>query len=166
MPLLDVFSFNNFKLKELKLGFTLGLSFFLIIIVAYVIFGQFIDFNVVISDLNSKGITAEIFLYNAIYICFGNAILEEFFFRGFIYLKGGKNTFSNIVSAFLFSFYHVAIILVWFNIWIMLLALLGLMVGGLFFNYLASKSNNFINSWLVHFFADLAIVLIGITLFY
>jgi membrane protease YdiL (CAAX protease family) len=166
IPLKEVFSFNNFKLSELKLGFVIGLSFFLIIIMAYYIFKGFINFDTIISDLAKKGITKELFLLNGLYICFGNSILEEFFFRGFIYLKGGKTLLSNLFSAFLFSFYHVAIILVWFDLWIMLLALAGLMIGGLFFNYLTSKSDNFLNSWLVHFFADLAIVSIGISLFY
>jgi membrane protease YdiL (CAAX protease family) len=97
-----------------------------------------------------------------------NSFLEEFFFRGFVFLnvyETGNKGWAYLFSALLFALYHIAIFATWFNIPLMLLALFGLMVIGFVFNYLDTLSNNFLNSYLVHIFANLAIVLIGLALF-
>jgi len=166
-PLKEILGLDNIKFDEIKLGLFLGITFFIVIIVSYFLFKTLIDFDLILVDLEAKGINGRFFILVGIYICFGNSILEEFFFRGFIFLNLKKNLkFAYLYSSSIFAIYHVGIILVWFDVYIMLLALAGLTIGGLFFNYLALKSNNFLNSWLVHFFADAAIILIGINLFY
>ncbi|WP_369404955.1 CPBP family intramembrane glutamic endopeptidase [Piscibacillus salipiscarius] len=79
--------------------------------------------------------------------------LEEFYFRGFIFLKfyqSGYHVLGYIFSSALFAIYHVAIFATWFNFELILLALAGLFVVGLIFNWLNTKSNNFLNSWILH----------------
>lgn len=70
-----------------------------------------------------------------------------------------------VYSSLLFALYHIAIFKSWFNIWLILLALTGLISVGFIFNFIDTKSNNFINSWIVHILADMAIMLIGMKMF-
>ena len=97
-----------------------------------------------------------------------NSLLEEFFFRGFIFLSLKKiieSRSAHIISAFLFSVYHIAIMSGWFSLPIFILAMAGLFAGGIIFNLLNSKFNNIYISWLVHMFANFAINTIGLSLF-
>ena len=42
----------------------------------------------------------------------------------------------------------------------LLLALIGLAIGGLLFDYVDSKNENIYHSWVIHMFADFAIMTI------
>jgi hypothetical protein len=53
----------------------------------------------------------------------------------------------------------------WFTLPVFLLAVCGLAAVGMLFNWLCTKSNNFINSWLPHIAANIAIILIGMRMF-
>ena len=53
----------------------------------------------------------------------------------------------------------------WFNIWVLLLIIFFIALGGMIFNYLADKYTIWA-SWIVHMFANLAIGFIGIYLLY
>jgi len=159
----------NFKDANIKLGVLLGFLSFSFIFIGYFIFKSNIDFSSIINELQSKSkITPSNFLFIGAYITFGNSFLEEFFFRGFIFLnlyeEGYKKT-GYIFSSLLFAIYHISIFKTWFNIWIMLVAILGLFTVGIVFNYINTFSRNFINSWIVHILADSAIILIGLRLF-
>lgn len=164
---------EELKLKQLdknrlKLGFVFGITSFLIVIAAYLIFIGFINLEDIINDLKQKNITPANFILIGLYITLGNSFLEEFFFRGFIFLNlynRKKEKFAYVYSSLIFGLYHIGIFKAWFNIGIILLCLLGLISVGFVFNWLNTKSNNFINSWLVHIFADSAIILIGLRMF-
>ena len=108
------------------------------------------------------------FLYVAIYISFINSLLEEFFFRGFIFLNLNK-TISRPkaygVSAFAFAIYHVAILSNWFSPMIYIISMLGLFIGGLIFNWLDERNENLYSSWLVHMFANFAINTVGFIMY-
>ncbi len=52
----------------------------------------------------------------------------------------------------------------WFDWWVFALAMLGLFVGGLLFNWLNAKQKNIYTSWLTHMFANFAINTIGFLL--
>lgn len=54
----------------------------------------------------------------------------------------------------------------WFSIYLYIITLIGLFIGGLIFNYLNEKNENIYSSWLVHMFANFAINTIGFILFY
>ncbi|MBZ9635369.1 CPBP family intramembrane metalloprotease [Clostridium sp. FP1] len=102
------------------------------------------------------------------YITFGNSFLEEYFFRGFYLLKSYElksKKFAYIYSSLLFGVYHIAIFKTWFNSGLVGLALIGLISIGFIFNWLDTRSKNFINSWLVHILADSAIIIIGLRMF-
>ncbi len=154
--------------KRFKLGFIFGLGSFLIVLAAYFIFKGVIDLNDIVNDLKEKNITPANFILIGLYVTLGNSLLEEFFFRGFIFLNlydMQKEKLAYFYSSVLFGLYHIGIFKAWFNIGLILLCLLGLITVGFIFNWLNTKSKNFINSWLVHIFADSAIILIGLKMF-
>lgn len=161
-------NFSQFGKKQLKLGLIFGLISFFVIFIAFFIFKGTINFNDIVSNLRDKNITPANFIFIGLYITFGNSFLEEFFFRGFIFLnlyniKRVKLAYT--YSSLLFGLYHIAIFKTWFSLWMIMLCLLGLIVIGFVFDWLDTKSDNFINSWIVHILADSAIILIGLRMF-
>ncbi|KND47495.1 MAG: hypothetical protein AB199_03635 [Parcubacteria bacterium C7867-004] len=164
-----ILGLENFTVQSLLPGLLLGVGSFLIILGAYAILGSFIDMEAIADNLESKlGINSGNFLFVGLYVIFVNSLLEEFFFRGFLFLnlKGhASRVFAYVFSAGLFAVYHLAIIKGWFNPVLMALALISLFVIGLVFNYLNSRSGHFLNSWLAHGIADSAIILIGMHMF-
>lgn len=155
--------------KKFKLGFLFGVSSFLIVLISYFLFKGVINLNNIARELQNKSkINPTNFIFVGLYITFINSFLEEFFFRGFIFLNLyniGKERWAYIYSSFLFGIYHIAIFETWFNIGLILISLLGLIVVGFIFDWLNTKSKNFINSWIVHILADSAIILIGFKMF-
>lgn len=160
---------NKLSKKDLKIGIILGFLCFIILIISYFIFKNFINFESIITELEDKSkITTSNFILIGLYITLGNSFLEEFFFRGFIFLnlyEIGYKKLAYIFSSILFGIYHIAIFKTWFNVWITILALFGLISIGIIFNYINTKCKNFLNSWIVHILADSAIILIGLKLF-
>jgi len=162
-------SYNKSDRHQLKYGLIFGISSFFIILLAYYLLGKYINIEDIVGELQSKSkITPDNFGLVGLYIILGNSFLEEFFFRGFIFLKlyeMGSSKEAYIYSSVLFGLYHIAIFKTWFNVWLIALALIGLVSIGFIFNWLDTKSGNFINSWIVHILADCAIILIGLKLF-
>lgn len=160
---------KQFNKKGMVFGLLFGISSFIVIMAAYVFLKQFIDFQAIVQEMQTKSkITAENFIFIAIYITLGNSLIEEFFFRGFIFLNLkhlGSEKLAYLFSASLFAIYHIAIFQTWFTVPLTLLALFGLFTIAIIFNWLNTKTNTFINSWIVHILADLAIILIGFRLF-
>jgi len=160
---------KSFHKKGVLFGLLFGSVSFISIILAYILLQNYINFDLITEELQAKSkITAGNFIFIAIYVTLGNSLLEEFFFRGFIFLNLkhlGYRTFAYMFSALLFALYHIAIFQTWFTFSMTLLALLGLFIIALIFNWLNTKTNTFINSWIVHIMADLAIILIGFKLF-
>lgn len=172
----DIFksSFKNFfKQKNhgsrFNVNILLGVSVFILILVTYVFVRPFIDTEHLIQEFNDKyEINKSNLVYYSLYLLFINSFIEEFFFRGFIFLnlkKAGLRKIGYFISALLFAVYHISNIQNWLYISVFILALVGLFVGGLIFNYLDDKAETFLNSWFVHICADLAIVLIGFHIF-
>lgn len=161
-----------FKVKskrEIIIALLAGLAVFLFILGAYLIIGRLFDFSNVISSLSENiGVDKENFILVAIYISFVNSLLEEFFFRGFAFLKlkeVSTRKFAYIFSALAFALYHVAMMIGWFDISLFILTIGGLFIGGLIFNYFNEKYKNIYVSWLIHMFANFAINYIGFMLF-
>lgn len=165
----DGLNLRRFEASTFKLGFILGTVSFVVIIIAYLILREYIDFNGIVQELQSKSkITPSNFIVVGLYITFGNSFLEEFFFRGFIFLnlfKQGSKKFAYIYSSVLFGVYHIAIFKTWFNPLLIGLALFGLISIGIIFDWLDTKTENFMNSWLVHILGDSAIIIIGMRIF-
>ena len=162
-------NYKKIDSHHLKMGLLFGIASFFIVLTAYYLTRNAINLQSIADELQSKsGITPANFILVGLYITFGNSFLEEFFFRGFIFLnlyESGYKKVAYIYSSLLFAVYHIAIFKTWFNIWLTGLALIGLIAVGFIFDWLDTKSGNFINSWLVHILADTAVILIGMRRF-
>lgn len=155
--------------KSLFLSIILGLLVYLVIVVIYFILRNYINLNSISNNLmEGMNINKDNFIYVAIYISFINSLLEEFFFRGFMFLN--LNNFisiksSHIISSFAFAIYHVGIMGSWFNPIIFVFAMIGLFIGGLIFNYIDSINKNIYGSWIIHMMANFGINTIGFIMF-
>ncbi|PKM52658.1 MAG: CPBP family intramembrane metalloprotease [Firmicutes bacterium HGW-Firmicutes-7] len=160
---------NKKKIFRIKFSYILGVLLFVIIIVAFNLIKPYMNMEVMIFEFEEKyKINQDNILYYGLYLVFVNSLLEEFFFRGFIFLNlkniGMKRT-AYLTSAIAFSIYHISNFQNWFNIWVFALATTGLFIGGIIFNFLDDRENTFLNSWFVHICADVALVGIGLSLF-
>lgn len=161
--------YKNTDKYHLKMGFLFGSLSFLIILITYYLLRNVVDLQSISYELQNKSkITASSFIFVGLYITLGNSFLEEYFFRGFVFLnlyEHKSKKFAYIYSSLLFGLYHIAIFKTWFSIELIGLALIGLITVGFIFNWLDTKSRNFFNSWIVHVLADSAIILIGLRMF-
>lgn len=151
------------KVKNYKSGILISLIAFISIFIGFFIVKNYIDFNILKNDFIVKyQLNGLSFFIASFYLIFINSLLEEYFFRGFIFLNIKNKIKGNVISSLLFSLYHISNFQNWFKKPIILVfALLGLVVAGLLFNYLSFKTKDIYNSYIPHLFADLAIVILG-----
>ena len=155
--------------KGLLLAVSLGVIIYAIVLGAYFMFKDIFDFSALVGSLNeTTGVNKSNFVFVAIYISFVNSFLEEFFFRGFSFLVM-KNFYSKkfayIFSSMAFALYHIAMMIGWFGLPVIVISIVGLFVGGMIFNKFDEKNQNIYLSWLVHMFANFATNTIGFILF-
>lgn len=177
LPFLYTLYDKNCKLKKLFIpdkngifkALLLGAGIYVVIIGAFFGFKNIFDFSALTSSLTAgTGVNKSNFIFVAIYISFANSLLEEFFFRGFSFLtlkEVSNRKFAYLISSFLFAMYHIAMMIGWFALPVVLLSLAGLFAGGMIFNYFNEKYNNIYLSWLIHMFANFATNTIGFILF-
>jgi len=161
------YNIKDVTISHLKTSFIIGGTLFVLTIIGYFILKVIIEPDILVSGLNDRGITLQNIILAGIYLSFVNSFIEEFFFRGFIYqhfLKINKLT-GYLVSSALFTVYNVLVLFGIFNIGMGIVAVFGLMGVGLFLVYVNETNKSIINSWIVHIFADIAVVLIGVYLF-
>ena len=156
---LDSFSLN--KKEVLKLS-GLGIIIYVIIMVAFLLTMGIFDYSSLVNSLSTdQNVSHNSFVLIALYISFCNSLLEEFLFRFIAFIKLSEYTSKRVAyifSACSFSLYHVAMIGGSFPFPLLMLALVGLAVGGGIFNYVDDKNKNIYNSWIIHMFADFALM--------
>lgn len=142
----------------------LGFSIYFVIIGAYIVTRNFFDYSSLVSSLSAdQKVNSSSFIWVALYISFCNSFLEEFLFRFYSFIKLSDymtKSITYIFSAVMFAVYHVAMIGTSFPFPLLVLALIGLSIGGCIFDYVDEKSKNIYNSWIIHMFADFAIMTI------
>lgn len=167
--LTDVLRIRNINRESFLKGLLFGTAFVIILIGGYYFLSSNIDLNSISLELENKlGINSGNFIYVALYISLINSFLEEFFFRGFVFLNLRENLNKYVsygFSAFIFSLYHIGIFIKWFNPFIFFLSLAGLIIVGLLFNEMDAKPENILNSWISHIMANCAIMFIGFIMF-
>lgn len=177
LPILYSLYDKNCDLKKLFtpsqsgtwIAFLIGIGVYSVVLAAYFIFRGVFDFSKLTSSLTaSTGVNKDNFILVALYISFVNSLLEEFFFRGFSFLSlkdASNRKLAHSVSAAMFALYHVAMMIGWFALPVVLLAVAGLYIGGVIFNYINERYNTIYFSWLIHMFANFATNTIGYILF-
>jgi len=154
--------------KGIILALCLGIGVYFVVLGAYLIFKNVFDFSALTKSLNeTTGVNKSNFLWVALYISFVNSLLEEFFFRGFSFITLKKFTsrrFAYLFSSLSFALYHIAMMIGWFGVPVVIISLLGLFAGGIIFNKFDEKNETIYLSWLVHMFANFATNTIGFML--
>lgn len=113
------------------------------------------------SLLSSWGYNKVYFLPLALYFIFFNAVVEEIFWRGFLYTyykKAWGSSMASIIIALCFIQYHFVTIWLLFSLQAALALVVVLFVVNLLWNYLRERFGNIYASILWHLFADLAIM--------
>lgn len=165
----DLVPIDQAHRKITRESILIGLVSFVSIIGAYYFLKGYIDQETIISQLSDENPVNPIsVVLVGIYIIVFNSLLEEFFFRGFIFLRLyelGYKKMAYVFSSILFGIYHIGIFQTWFSEEVTIVALLGLIGSGLIFGYLNSKRLDILNSWIAHALADVAIMVIGLQFF-
>ena len=155
------------KIKNIKVILLCMLIFFVGMAAAFLLFRGWIDLPGIRQSLMTKeNLTKENCLFVFLYIIFCNSFLEECFFRGFVFGLFSDKRVGGIVSAVLFSVYHIGIFITWFNPLIFLLCLVGLAAVGLFLQWLCEKFGSVLASFMTHAGANVAIDVIGLLLIF
>lgn len=158
--------FDSFALDKKSILKLLGLGagIYALIMGAYFLTRGVFDYTALVDSLSAdQHVTADSFIWIALYISFGNSLLEEFLFRliAFIVLsRHAAKPAAYVFSSVMFAVYHIAMIGKSFPLPLLALALVGLAAGGCIFNYVDDKNKNIYNSWIIHMFADFAIMTI------
>lgn len=159
---------NNFS--NLKHAFIFGILGALLIIILGIVFSPTIDFVSLRLELAEKlKVTKSVFIFVALYITFINSFIEEFFFRGIVYLgldSEGRRLVGSLFSGILFGLYHMAMFASWFSPLLVFICVLGLSLVGVFFNYINTRTKSFLNSWIIHIIADTSIMAFGYFMLY
>lgn len=158
--------FPNADRKSLLISIGLGTSIMSLILFAFILLYSYIDIDSLLLQLDEIGVTSGLFPFIALYILFGNSLLEEFFFRGLLPDCISNFQYRLLIPSFLFAIYHVSIFLTWFSFPILVLAVFGLWLGGAIFQFINERSGTILPSWIIHMFADAGVLLIGVYIFY
>ena len=133
----------------------------------FFIFKNVISWENIRSTLVSReGLTRENCIFVYLYIVVVNSFLEEAFFRGLIPELFTKKKLGYALSAVLFSAYHIGIIGTWFNVPLFILCVVGLVLVGLFLQFLSVKFETIAADWMVHASGNLALNAIGVLIMF
>jgi len=155
--------------KPRKIGILIGCIalFFVGIGILFMIFTSQINWDGVRESLVTKeGLTRQNCFFVFGYIIIVNSFLEEAFFRGFFPQLFKNKWVGAVISALLFSAYHIGIIGTWFNVLVFLVCIIGLALVGLFLQWLSNKYETIVADWMVHASANVAINVIGALLIF
>ncbi|MGM5488846.1 MAG: CPBP family intramembrane glutamic endopeptidase [Nanobdellota archaeon] len=161
------FSWRVFKQHIWQvMGF--GLLFMGVYLGVFLVVGQFLDLETIAAQLQETialDVTNLIFI--GLYIIIVNSLLEEFFWRGFLFYEMRRRMgpwLAHGLTGLGFSLHHVIFFYEWFSLPFILLATVGLIGYAIIMNLLFEKYELF-SCWVIHAFADVAQILIAFRVF-
>jgi uncharacterized protein len=127
-------------------------------------FRQFVNADGLVEKIEGLGIADHYWLM-AVFISLGNALFEEYYWRGFLVSELGERLRGRwrtvFVAGGLFGLHHI-FALTWLGeVWLVGLAVLTTMVAGAAWAYLRASGRSIIDCYISHVLADLAIFWIG-----
>ena len=144
-----------------------GIIMSIIIIVMWLLFGDTLDTDSMISELESTGLTKiRMYIAGMIYWIFLNSLLEEYVFRWFVTIKSiellGSEDRAIIFSAILFTLHH-AIALHYFGFvwWQIAMACFGLLSASAIWSWLYVRYRSVWVCWFSHAICDVAVFGLG-----
>jgi len=119
----------------------------------------------IMAEIKARAHTAPlVFISALIYIPLVNALVEELFFRGFLFMhvyEQGYHRAAMLGSAFLFMLYHLTMFHRWFPWPVLILILAALFLAGILLNHLLLMWKRIAMVWALHGLANLAILLLA-----
>ncbi|WP_180994424.1 CPBP family intramembrane glutamic endopeptidase [Bacillus sp. Marseille-P3661] len=120
-----------------------------------------IDVDHIQSILDEWGFTGRAVIGLIIILLVVNPILEEVYWRSFMYQKlkaGMKAIYANLITSFFYTLYHLLIVIPIFQMPLRAIAVISVFLAGIFWGYLREKTNSIIGSIISHLLADLGII--------
>ena len=158
--------------EGLVMGGITGISMSAIILLVWFIFGDTIDSDLMLLEMETTGLTdIRIYIAGMLYWIFLNSLLEEYVFRWFVTTKGidlfGSEVAGVILSAMLFTLHH-AIALHYFGFlwWQTVMASFGLLSAAAIWSWLYIRYKSIWVCWLSHAICDIAVFGIGYLLIF
>ena len=138
-----------------------------IILIMWMIFGDTIDTDSMIAEMDTTGLTdVRVYFAGMIYWIFLNSMLEEYVFRWFITTKGieifGSEVGGIALSALMFTLHHtIALHLFGFVWWQTVVASFGLLSAAAIWSWLYVRHKSIWVCWISHAICDVAVFGIG-----
>ena len=133
---------------------------------AYLLLKHQLDPEQIRSGVNAfYPVTIPMYLAVSFMISFINPLMEEFYWRGFLYRKFREHG-GGIWVGLLFALHHFVIFRSWFAPVPLMIALSGLALVGVGFNWLYKKTDNLWACLATHCAADITIMVIGYTILF
>lgn len=165
--LFEGFSSEIFK-KNILIVSGIGMGLAAVYLTTYLLLGQSLRMEAIVSQLNQlASINRTNIFFIGLYLILFNSILEEFFWRGFLFKELreliGPWT-AHALTAIGFSLHHIVFFFYWFDLPFLMLATLGLIAFALVMNLVFERYDLF-SCWFIHAFADIIQVFIAFRIF-
>ena len=155
------------RIMNIKTILVYMLVFFIGTAAAFILaYGRLDLENIRQSLISKENLTKENCIFVFLYIIFCNSFLEESFFRGFVTGLFENKRLGSVISAVMFSLYHIGIFITWFDPLIFALCIVGLTAVGLFLQWLSDKYDSILASYITHACANVAINTVGVLLIF
>jgi len=148
-----------------------GCLIFIFIAAAYYGFGKhWIDLTTMRAKIEQMKLdNLWLYLAGALYWCTINSLLEEYFWRWFVFTRCETlmhRYAAVVVSAALFTAHHIVALNVYFDWRVTALGSLGVFLGGATWSWLYLRTRNIYAAYISHVFADVIIFWIGYQLIF
>lgn len=169
--------FRGFRGSGMLAAHATGLLIFAVIAGVYYGFAKdWIDISAMRERIAAMGLdNLWLYLAGALYWCTINSLLEEYFWRWFIFARlrdvlpvsksdrsfSAVNLLAVIVCGLLFTAHHVVALKVYFDWKTTILASAGVFIGGVTWSLLYLRYKNIYAGYVSHVYADLIIFFIG-----
>jgi len=162
------FSFEKFKKNILPMIIT-GIVLAGVYISAFLLFKGSLNLQLIATKLQGMiSLNVSNLIFIGLYIVIFNSLLEEYFWRGFMFQEL-RNTvkpwLAYALTGIAFSFHHVMFYYNWFNLTFFLVVTLGLIFYAIIMNFLFQRYKDLLSCWLVHAFVDVVQIGIGFAIF-
>ena len=155
----------GWKRPNVLVGLGVGIALSGIILGGYYGFlRRVVDADRLVEKIEGLGLTDHYWLM-AVFVSLGNALFEEYYWRGFLVSELGERLRSRrrtvFVAGGLFGLHHI-FALTWLGeAWLVGSAVLATMVAGAGWAYLRASGRSILDCYISHVLADLAIMWIG-----
>lgn len=158
---------KHFTAQSLLIGLISGFIFFIAIYGGITILKDSVfnvnELQLVLAEWNFTGKTV---IWLVIFLIFVNPLLEEFYWREFMYKRLSEKLSARqtmLVTSFFYSLYHLLSLIFIFNFPFNVIAVLPVFIAGIIWAYLRCKLKSLAAPIISHSLADLGIMMVYLT---